>query len=559
MHDLLTEDVQSDRRITPAGEWLLDNFYVIEEQIRTASRHLSKGYSRELPSLAAGPSAGLPRVYDIALETISHGDGRVDPENLSRFVAAYQMESVLTLGELWAIPIMLRLALIENLRRVGAHIAADRADRDSAARWAAQMTETAAKDPTSLILAIADMARSDPPLVSSFVAELVRHLQGQGAPLALPLTWIEQRLSESGLTIEQLVRVENQQQAADQVTMSNSIGSLRFLGAMDWREFVETMSVVEQVLKRDPADVYGRMDFATRDRYRHVVERLAKQSRLAEAEVARHAIQLAGDAAAARGHRQPRGARRLLPDRRRPAAARAVGAGAARRPGDWLRRACRRFALPLYVGAITILTTALGAGLAAQALAGGLRGWWLGLFGALALLCASHLAVALVNWLTTLLVPPHPLPRLDLSEGIPPELRTLVAVPTMLTGETEIESLVEALEVRYLANQDDHLHFALLTDLRDADAETMPEDGPLLQLADARIAALNAKYPRKVGSAFYLLHRPRRWNPRDRVWMGHERKRGKLADLNALLRGEQRRPLRADQRRHLAPWPMCGT
>ncbi|MBK9470762.1 MAG: cyclic beta 1-2 glucan synthetase [bacterium] len=537
VHDLLTEDVQSDRRITPAGEWLLDNFYVIEEQIRTASRHLSKGYSRELPSLAAGPSAGLPRVYDIALETISHGDGRVDPENLSRFVAAYQTESVLTLGELWAIPIMLRLALIENLRRVGAHIAADRADRDSAARWAVQMTETAATDPTRLILAIADMARSDPPMVSSFVAELVRHLQGQGAPLALPLTWIEQKLSESGLTIEQMVRGENQQQAADQVTMSNSIGGLRFLGAMDWREFVETMSVVEQVLKRDPADVYGRMDFATRDRYRHVVERLAKQSRHAEAEVARLAIQLAGDAAAGAGAegREAHVGYYLIDDGL-PLLERT--AQARRSLGDWSRRASRRSALPLYISAITILTAALGAGLAAQAFAVGLRGWWLGLFGALTLLCASHLAVALVNWLATLLVSPHPLPRLDLSEGIPPELRTLVAVPTMLTGEPGIAVLIEALEVRYLANQDEHLHFALLTDLRDADAETMPEDGPLVQLANARIAALNAKYPRTVGSAFYLLHRPRLWNPRDRIWMGRERKRGKLADLNALLRGE---------------------
>jgi cyclic beta-1,2-glucan synthetase len=305
---------------------------------------------------------------------------------------------------------------------------------------------------------------------------------------------------------------------------------------MDWREFVETMSVVEQVLKRDPADVYGRMDFATRDRYRHVIERLAKQGRLEEPEVARRAIQLAGDAAAARGSasREAHVGYYLIDDGL-PRLERAAQARLS--PGDWSQRKFRRHALPVYVGAITILTTALGAGLAAQALAGGLRGWWLGLFGALALLCASHLAFALVNWLTTLLVTPHPLPRLDLSEGIPPELRTLVAVPTMLTGEAEIESLVEALEVRYLANRDDHLHFALLTDLCDADAETLPEDGPLLQLADARIAALNAKYPRQVGSTFYLLHRPRLWNPRDRVWMGYERKRGKLADLNALLRG----------------------
>ena len=216
-------------------------------------------------------------MYDIALETISHGDGRVDPESLRSFVAAYQTVTGLKLGELWAIPIMLRLALIENLRRVGARIAADRIDRNRADYWADQMTEIAEKDPKSLILVIADMARSIPPMVSSFVAELARRLQGQGPALALPLTWIEQRLSESGLTIEQLVQSESQQLAADQVSISNSIGSLRFLGAMDWREFVETMSVVEQILREDPDGVYGKMDFATRDRYRHVVEKIAKE------------------------------------------------------------------------------------------------------------------------------------------------------------------------------------------------------------------------------------------------------------------------------------------
>jgi hypothetical protein len=225
--NLLTTAVKTNRRIAPAGEWLLDNFYLIEEQIRTAKRHLPKGYSRELPRLLEGPSAGLPRVYDLALETISHGDGRIDLESLSSFVAAYQTVTVLKLGELWAIPIMLRLALIENLRRVGARIAADRLDRNRADYWADQMTETAEKDPKNLILVIADMARSSPPLVSSFVAELARRLQGQGPALALPLTWIEQRLSETGLTIEQLVQSENRQQAADQVSISNSIGSLR--------------------------------------------------------------------------------------------------------------------------------------------------------------------------------------------------------------------------------------------------------------------------------------------------------------------------------------------
>jgi len=537
VHILLTEDVTADHRITPAGEWLLDNFYVIEEQIRTVSRHLPKGYSRELPRLSNGPSVGLPRVYDLALETISHGDGRVDPESLDRFVTAYQSVNILKLGELWAIPIMLRLALIENLRRVAARIAADRINHHHAAHWADLMTNAAAKEPENLILVIADMARSSPLLVSSFVAELTRRLQGQGPALALALTWIEQRLSETGLTIEQMVRAENQQQAADQVSMSNTIGSLRFLGAMNWREFVETMSRVEQTLGEDPAGVYGAMDFATRDRYRHVVENVAKSSPLSESEVARKAIQLAqGEMTREGGDERATHVGFHLIDAGLAQLKRRVKARPS--PAELLCKVCRRIPVLLYCGAILLLSAAFAGSLAAMAHANGLRGWELGLFGLLSLLCASHLGVALVNWLATMLATPQPLPRLDFSKGIPRGLRSLVVVPTMLTSARNIEDLVKALEVRFLANRDEHLHFGLLTDFRDADEETLPEDEPLLQLARQRIEALNQKHPRPKGSAFFLFHRPRCWNPRDRVWMGRERKRGKLSDLNMLLRGE---------------------
>ncbi|HYM11851.1 MAG TPA: cyclic beta 1-2 glucan synthetase, partial [Bryobacterales bacterium] len=536
VRDLLTEAVQGSRRITPAGEWLLDNFYLIEEQIRTAKTHLPKGYSRELPRLLNGPSAGLPRVYDIALETISHGDGRVDPESLSSFVTAYQTVTALKLGELWALPIMLRLALIENLRRVGARIAADRIDRSRADYWADQMTETAEKDPKSLILVIADMARSSPPMVSSFVAEFARRLQGQSPALALPLTWIEQQLSESGLTIKQLVQSENQQQAADQISISNSIGSLRFLGAMDWREFVETMSTVEQTLREDPGGVYGRMDFATRDRYRHVVENIAKSSRLSEGEVARKAVELAqGGAVRNAGGPQAAHVGFYLIDKGLPRLERSVEMHVS--PLEALQRLSRRFPLLLYAGTILLITVILAGSLLAKAYAGGLHSWKLGLVGVLSLLCVSHLAIALVNWLATLLARPHLLPRMDFSASIPPESRTLVVVPTMLISAQNVEDLIEALEVRFLANQDDHLHFGLLTDFRDAHQERLPEDEPLLGLARQRIEELNQKYRSATSNAFFLFHRPRRWNPRERLWMGYERKRGKLAELNSFLRG----------------------
>jgi len=534
--NLLTSAVNANRRIAPAGEWLLDNFYLIEEQIRMAKRHLPKGYSKELPRLLEGPSAGLPRVYDIAHEAISHGDGRVDPESFRSFVASYQTVTVLTLGELWAIPIMLRLALIENLRRVGARVVTGSIDRDLAARWAEQMVEIAEKDPKSLILLTADMARSNPPMASSFVAEFARRLQGQSTALALPLTWIEQRLSESGLTIEQLVRAENQQKAAEQVSVSNSIASLRFLGAMDWRAFVETMSAVEQVLREDPSGTYGRMDFTTRDRYRHILEKIAKWSRLHEADVAREAILLAGEGAARSGpgDREAHVGFYLI-DKGLTRMERAAGV---RLPLlETLRRTAGRFSLHLYLGSITLLTVIFSGALLAKAHAGGLQGWSLALFGALSLLCAGRLAVALVNWLATLLVKPDPLPRMDFSEGIPPESRTLVVVPTMLTSPRDIDSLVESLEVRFLANRDDNLFFGLLTDFRDANEETIPEDGELLGLARKGIEELNDKYGSAMSAPFFLFHRPRRWNPRERTWMGYERKRGKLAELNLLLRG----------------------
>ena len=536
--DRLMRAMRDGRRITPAAEWLLDNYYLIEEQIRTAQRHLPKGYSRELPRLLNGPCAGLPRVYEIAQETIAHGDGRVDAESLRRFVASYQTVAPLTLGELWAIPIMLRLALIENLRRVAARVMADWNDRRLAAQWANRMTELAERDPKSVVLAVADMARSNPPMVGSFVAELARRLQGQGPALALPLTWVEQRLAESGLGIEHLVRMEAQQQAADQVSIGNSIGSLRTLSAMDWRGFVESTSLVERVLRDDPAAVYARMDFATRDHYRHAVERLARHGAASEIEVAQAAVELAregrqGERPEARGHvgfyLVDRGLDRL--ERR---------TGARFTLARLRRRLSGRGTLAVYLGLIALLTVLLAWPLVQGLLLNGTHGWPGVLLGVPVVLVSSQLAISLVNWLATVATAPRILPRMDYADGLPPAMRSLVVVPALFADADDVAELVDGLEVRFLANRDAHLHFALLTDFTDAAAETLPQDGALLALAKERIDALNATYAGADSDRFFLFHRPRRWNPAERAWMGRERKRGKLADLNAWLRGGAR-------------------
>ncbi len=536
VHDLLTETVITNRRITPAAEWLLDNFYLIEDQIRTGKKHLPKGYSESLPWLSGGPSQGFPRVYDIALGIISHSDGRVDAAGLSGFIAAYQSVTHLDLGELWAIPIMLRLALIENLRRVAVRIAIGRINRNLADFWAEKMKETAEKDPKSLILVIADMARSDPPMESSFVAELTRHLQGKGPTLALPLTWMEQRLSEMDLTSNDLVQQESQKQAADQVSMSNSIGSLRFLANMDWREFIETMSIVEQTLREDIDAVYSKMDFYTRDHYRHVVERISKISKTPQSEVARIAITLSLENASGE-QPDPRKShvgyflvdKGLVQTERR----------AKVEFSFWqkLKRSMERHPFLLYGGSILLITAALTGGFLLKAYSDGIGTNLLIVIGILGVLCASQLALALVNWVITVVLKPTLLPRMDFSKGISHDSRTLVVVPTLLTNDAEIGSLVEALEVRFLANRDENLYFGLLTDFKDAPEEHMPDDDHLLELAKTQIENLNEKYGFEKNDMFFLFHRPRRYNKKDKIWMGYERKRGKLTELNSLLRG----------------------
>ncbi len=535
-YDVVTAAALPGQRIVPAEAWLLDNFYLIEQQIGLARRHLPRGYSRQLPRLAEGPLAGFPRIYDLALELISHMDGRVDSDNATQFIAAYQTVEPLKLGELWAFPIMLQLALLENLRRVGVRIAQRREERDAAIAWADRMLAAAETDPKQLIHLLAAFAHADVPLTAPFVEEFYDRLQAQGAAMAFVQTWVEQKLLEQGVTAAELSEAAGRTAAANQISIANSIGSLRFIGAMDWKQFVESLSVVEQTLREDPLDNYARQDFATRDRYRHVIEDVARRSSESERAVAREAITLAQTAAAQHGP-EARSAHvgYYLIDDGRPQLERAVGC---RLPlKSRISRAGSHLRLFLYLGPIALLT----AGVVATVLfaLGGIDlhdpRWWL--LGLPLLVAASALGVPLVNLLVTLVMPPRALPRLDFSHGIPDRHRTMVIVPTLLTRPEDVDTLLEAMEIRYLGNRDPNLFFALLTDFADAPEQTLPGDAALLEHARAAVEALNENYRDDRPCIFYLFHRPRLWNPFERVWMGYERKRGKLEQFNAWLRG----------------------
>ena len=527
-YHLLADDVHRGVAIAPAAEWLLDNYHLVESEARAVRRDLPARYYRTLPTVAAREFAGEARIHALALELIRHGDGRLDAERLARFVLAFQTVAPLTIGELWALPSLLKLALLENLRLLADGILAGRAARLEA-------------DGALARLEVGDPPGALPdPLPDAFVAQL-RQRMHEYDPRASPLAAaVELALAASGTTPEDAVRSENQRQATDQVSTGNTVTSLRFCATLDWSRLVERVSPMEEILRRDPAGVYPRMDFASRDRYRHAVEDLARPTGEAQVQVAlrtvesaRRAAQLEGIGARAAhvGHHLIGPGRRGLE----------IDVAYRPLPGQRLRRWAFAHATAAYLGGIGLLT-ALGV-FGAYAYAGASvtedardAAWIATAAALLALLPASELAVLLVQRIVSALVPPRRLPRLDLTAGIPERARTMVVVPVLLGSVEEVERILAHLEVQALGNLDPRIHFAVLSDFKDAPTLTVPGDDEILNAAIAGIEALNRRHASDGNDRFYLFHRDRQWNPRQGVFMGWERKRGKLEELNRRLR-----------------------
>ncbi len=452
-----------------AAEWLLDNYYIVERAFRLVRDEFPSEFERRLPQVPSGDLQGYPLVYALAGEVVAAGQSHVDLDTLIHLVGDFQAARTLSIAEVWALPILLRLALLESLART--------------------------------------------------VASLGLSTQAAAPP-------------EAAHTQDVSGGHDREAPSPDQIVAS-CIRSLRTLETADWKAFFEQINATERVLRTDPPGVYARMSFDTRDRYRKVVEELAAGSDDSEEAVAAAAVRLARESPAdRRGH-----VGYYLVDAGFDVLARTVGYHP-RWKTRW-RRFLTRYPTASYLGGIAGVTLvhevvlclalrALGAGFFLTAVA-----------ATLALVPATTIGVALINALITHILPPRVLPKMDFRKGIPSDCQTLVVVPALLTDPDDAAQLVSKLEIRRLANPDPHLHFALLTDFRDAPQQTTPEDDELLRQACAGVQTLNAKYGNGQGGPFHLLHRRRQWNPAQGCWMGWERKRGKLTELNRLLAGDQ--------------------
>ena len=526
-HRTLSTVLQQKLSLSFVSEWVLDNYYIIRQTLSQIEKDLPRGFFEQLPRLDAGPWKGLPRIYAIAHCVLAFENELLDLTEVQLVLARFQQHSPLTMGELWAVPIFLRYCLVEALAE-------------------------------SLIAVIRPQKVPDLPL-----------------PPPTKLT------NTDSSTVSQSDRV------------ANIILSLRAISEQSWKDFFEAVSAVEHTLRNDPAGIYAQMDFTTRDLYRKEIEKLAFATRMDEGEIAETCLRMAEDAFAhfSAQHQPLAGIATSPPAEENPpplpqevhVGNYLLGKGRLAleerigyRPGSKavLLRWVTDHASFVYLYSVAVLSTLIFVLLAFSARLPELYAalssvehtwpwdvsltspgspirWLVMIILTLALFVpVLTIATSLANWLITLLIRPRILPKLEFKQAIPDPFQALVVVPAMITGHEEIESLAAQLELHYLRNPERGLLFALLTDFRDADNETLPEDARLMQDARSRIQELNDRYafsdeadgqaaePAGGVVRFYLFHRRRQWNPSEGKWMGWERKRGKLDELNRLLRGE---------------------
>ena len=516
--------IDADKTVTPAAEWLADNYHLVEEHVRQTRSDLPDGFYRQLPKLAQGPLAGHPRIFGLVWGYVAHTDSQFDPVTFARFVNAYQDVQALDIGELWAAAIALRLILIENLRRISVRVNTARFEREAADSAADLILGNAQAADSQLVELKTD---GNGKVTKPFAVQLQHRLRDlEGTAAVQQLSRLKDMVAAEGQTLEVIVADEHQRQAAANVSARNIVNSLRLVSDIDWQSWFEGVSGVDKALRA--AGVYADMDFHSRNAYRTQIEELARGSGLAEMEVVSRVTALAQ---ADMDGREPG---YWLIGRGRAGLEQQIGYVPSLL--NRVRLAARRAGLSGYLG-VAFAATAFFTMLAGITLWTAGAPWWPSVAVlALVLLPLSEIALCGANYLVARLFEAVTLPGFELRDGVPANLRTLVAVPCLLTSREGAEELADRLEAHFLSSGSGELHFALVTDWTDSAAAETDEDRALLDRAIAAIAALNLRHHT---DRFLLLHRRRSWNAAEAKWMGWERKRGKLHELNRVLRGAE--------------------
>lgn len=513
--------------VIPAAEWYLDNYYLINDLISELQKDLSKEVESKLQYLAGGDYADYPRVYLLISEFEKHNEHQLDFQLLRQFIDRYQTESSLSSAEIWSIPLMLKIIMLEKIFYQVERILYIQKEREYAENWINTVFGQKNKG-IDFKEQDLDLSRS---FSSVFIDRIAKRLKEHGSDAKILLNWLDNVAAKQDLTVEKVINSEQYYLTSQGVLMGNIITAIKMINSQNWSEFFEGVSLVQQILQNDPAGVFAKMDFDSRDKYRHEIETLAGRYKVSELTVAYALEKLAKE-----GRESPEdhvgyyllGKGRLQLEKELTNSWGKVGQ-------SYHDLLCfpRKYPTVSYLGSI-LLTTILGfvlfIGYSLNRFnAGSLGIDLLPAFASLVLI--NGMAVHTVNRVFCNRLPASFLPKYDFSEGIPLEYKTVVVVPAIFNSPEKVTGLLEQLEIHYLSNPDSNLYFALLGDFTDAPAEKTPGDQEIITAGLQGVNKLNSKY----GNRFFYFHRLRKWNEGEKAWMGWERKRGKLIEFNRYL------------------------
>lgn len=534
-YEYIDKDVKYKREVVPAAEWMLDNLYLIEKEYKDIKHNMPESYYKGLPVINKGILKGYPRIYHIAVELVSHTDGRVDEKTIDIFINAYQKNTILTIGELWALPIMIRIALIQNVSKISEKIINSLKEKKIGEKLAEKLIN--AYNNENVEEELNRISEENSNISSHFVERFLKVIRDNGIDSPEIYKWIDEKLELQELSTEKMIAFEHQRQAAFQISIGNSITSLREVEAIDWKEAFEKLSFVEKILRNDPVNIYVNMDFDSRDSYRHMIEKIAKYSKNPEVFVAKKALECSQKAEGTEQFERHIGYY-LIDD----------GLNQLKEAINLKENGLGRFKkltvkrkVGLYIGTILCLTLLLCLAVIAMVRYENNNSvLWQLVVGALTLLIpCSEIVISIFNWSINHLSAPRFVPKMEFKEGIPEESSTIVVIPTLLNNERRVHELTAEMEVYYLANMGKNLYFALLGDFKDCSKEHDESDSRIVEAAILDIKSLNERYAENGEDIFYFFNRYRQYNEKEGIWLGWERKRGKLMEFNELLRGNK--------------------
>jgi len=533
----IDKEGKNKKEVLPAAEWLLDNLYLVEKEYKSIKYNMPQTYYKDLPVIYKGVMKGYPRVYHIAIEIVSHTDGRMDESVIENFISAYQKNAVLNSGELWAIPIMLRIALIQNISKITEKIVKAQQDKKEAELVAERLIN--AFNEGKIITELSLLNGEKIAFNLHFTERLLKLLRDNGIDSKQVYEFIDERLGAQETSSDKIIALEHQVEANFEISMANSINSIRVIEGLNWKNYFEKLSSVEIILREDPSHIYSEMDFQSRDKYRHVIEKISKHTKLPESYIAKKAIECCNENEIHENSTYKQHVGYYLIDKGIHRLKDKIGYK--NTTMQEFTNIIKKNKENLYISTIIISTILIVCLIIVSSLLNdNNKDLWRYVLAVIVILVpCSEISVSIFNWSLSVLSITSFIPKMDFKEGIPKEYSTVVVIPTLLNNTSRVVELINDLEIYYLANAQSNLFFALLGDFRDSNTENEVTDKSIVDIGLLAIDKLNKKYCKFGNKIFFFLNRTRQYNEKENKWIGYERKRGKLMEFNEFLRGSK--------------------